>query len=112
MLERVFPQGERGHRQFLYRLSPSEADQKIRNKMRNLALFVACLSFAIASKPAHAAMVPQPIVTTLVGYNLVFDEEFNEGSNLNAELSERLAPAARPLMLRQILVKDGTSTAA
>ena len=64
--------------------------------MRNLALLVACLSFVIASRPAQASTVPQPVVTTLVGYNLVFDEEFKEGSNLNAELSE-WGPISPPL---------------
>src|SRR5258707_6489706 len=78
------------------RLSLSGSRSEIRNKMRNLALFVACLSFTISSKPARAATVPQPIVTTLVGYNLVFDEEFKGGSNFNAELSE-WGPISPPL---------------
>ena len=78
------------------RLSPFGAHQKIRNKMRNLARLVACLFFAIAIRPAHASTVPQPIVTTLVGYNLVFDEEFNESSNFNAKLSE-WGPISPPL---------------
>ena len=56
--------------------------------MRNLVLSVACLTFAIASRPARASTVPQPIVTSLVGYNLVFDERFEKGSNFNAEFSE------------------------
>jgi len=64
--------------------------------MSNLALLVACLSFAIASRPADASRLPQPVVKTLVGYNLVFDEEFNEGSNFNAELSE-WGPISPPL---------------
>jgi hypothetical protein len=64
--------------------------------MRNLALLVACLSFGIAFGPAHASTAPQPVVTTLVRYNLVFDEEFDEGSNLNAQLSE-WGPISPPL---------------
>jgi hypothetical protein len=64
--------------------------------MRNLALFVVCFSFAIASRPAHASTGPQPIVTNLAGYNLVFDEEFNKGPNFNAELSE-WGPITPPL---------------
>ena len=64
--------------------------------MRNRALLVACVTFAIASGPAHAATVPQPVVTNLVGYNLVFDEEFNKGPNFNAELSE-WGPITPPL---------------
>jgi hypothetical protein len=68
--------------------------------MRNLALVVACLSFAVASRPAHASTVLQPIVTTLVGYNLVLDEQFNEGSNFYAELSEwgPISPPVRWIM--------------
>ena len=61
---------------------------------------VAGLCFAIASRPFHASTAPQPIVTTLVGYNLVFDEEFKEGSNFNAELSEwgPISPPVRWIM--------------
>jgi hypothetical protein len=68
--------------------------------MRNLARLVASLCFAIASGLAHASTVPHPIVTTLVGYNLVFDEEFKEGSNFNAKLSEwgPISPPVRWIM--------------
>ena len=59
-------------------------------------MLASCLSFAIAYSPAHASAAPQPILTTLVGYNLVFDEEFNEGSNFYAELSE-WGPISPPL---------------
>ena len=64
--------------------------------MRNLALLVACLFFAIVSRAADASTAPQPIVATLVGYHLAFDEEFNEGSNFNAKLSE-WGPISPPL---------------
>jgi Glycosyl hydrolases family 16 len=64
--------------------------------MMKIARLVVCIFFAIPSGPAHALTVPQPIVTTLVGYNLVFDEEFNEGSNFSAKLSE-WGPISPPL---------------